>query len=66
MSQMLVGRPKSTVLYSEIYFQRKANVLCSSATEATCHLCKQELKEGIRLTAQRVDGSIVLVCELHN
>lgn len=66
MSQMLVDRPKNTVLYSEIYFQRRANPLRSSAIEASCHLCKQELKEGIRLTAKRIDGNIVLVCELHN
>jgi len=65
MSQMLLSRPKNTVLYSEIYFPRKASVLRSSATEASCHFCKQELEEGKSLVAKRVGNRTILVCSLH-
>ena len=65
MSQML-AKPKSQVLYSEMYFGRPSSVLKSSATEVTCQLCKSELREGIGITAKRIDDRTVFVCSKHN
>jgi hypothetical protein len=65
MSQVLINKPKNAILYSEIYFPRKQSVLRSSVAEASCHICKQELKEGIGLTAKRIGNKTVLVCGLH-
>jgi hypothetical protein len=50
MSQML-AKPKSQVLYSEIYFGKPQIHLKSSATEVSCTLCKSELREGVGITA---------------
>ncbi|MFY9301023.1 MAG: hypothetical protein WAO91_07530 [Candidatus Nitrosotenuis sp.] len=66
MSQILLGRPKNTVLYSEIYFPRNKNVLRSSAMEALCYVCKQGLEDGKSLTAKQIGSKTVLVCSLHN
>ncbi|HXG73507.1 MAG TPA: hypothetical protein VNK44_01625 [Candidatus Nitrosotenuis sp.] len=66
MSQMLVGSPKRSVLYSEIYFPKKTCILRSTATEATCYFCKQELKEGFGLTAKKIGGKTVFVCRFHS
>ncbi|MEW6588669.1 MAG: hypothetical protein AB1299_05830 [Thermoproteota archaeon] len=65
MSQMLLSKPKKTVLYSEIYFPKKSNILHSTATEAVCYFCKQELKEGFGLTAKRIGDKTVFVCRFH-
>ncbi|MEM3024198.1 MAG: hypothetical protein QXW37_02825 [Candidatus Nitrosotenuis sp.] len=65
MSQMLLSRPKKTILYSEIYFTKKSDILRSTATEATCYFCKQELKEGFGLTAKRIGNKTVFVCRFH-
>ncbi|MEO9308981.1 MAG: hypothetical protein ABI337_01645 [Nitrososphaera sp.] len=64
MSQLLLS-PKKTVLYSEIYFPKKPNILRSTATEAACYFCKQELKEGFSLTAKRIGDKTVFVCRFH-
>ncbi|MEW6043595.1 MAG: hypothetical protein AB1608_04985 [Thermoproteota archaeon] len=66
MSQMLVSKPKRTVLYSEFYYPKKTSVLHSTATEAVCCFCKQELKEGFTLTAKRIGGKTVFVCRFHS
>ncbi|MFN3653995.1 MAG: hypothetical protein ACK4TO_01540 [Candidatus Nitrosotenuis sp.] len=65
MSQILLSRPKKTALYSEIYFPKKSSVLRSTATEAACYFCKQELKEGFGLTAKRIGDKMVFVCRFH-
>ena len=64
MSQML-AKPKSHVLYSEMYFGKPQIHLRSSATEVVCQLCKSELKEGIGITAKRMGDRIVFVCSEH-
>lgn len=64
MSQML-AKPKSPVLYSEIYFGKPQINLRSSATEVVCQLCKTELREGIGITAKRMGDRIVFVCSEH-
>ncbi|MEM3063733.1 MAG: hypothetical protein QW177_00010 [Candidatus Nitrosotenuis sp.] len=65
MSQILIGSPKRSVLYSEIYFPKKTSILRSTATEAVCYFCKQELKEGFGLTAKRIGNKTVFVCKFH-
>ncbi|MDG7049888.1 MAG: hypothetical protein JRZ94_01645 [Nitrososphaerota archaeon] len=64
MSQML-AKPKSHVLYSEMYFGKPQIRLRSSATEVVCQLCKTELREGIGITAKRMGDRIVFVCSEH-
>ncbi|NDB62498.1 MAG: hypothetical protein EB170_01250 [Nitrosopumilaceae archaeon] len=64
MSQML-ARPKSQVLYSEMYFGAAPSVLKSSAVEVSCQLCKSQLKEGVGITAKRIGDRVVFVCSEH-
>lgn len=64
MSQIL-AKPKPRVLYTEMYFDRPAIHLKSSAVEIACHLCKSELREGIGITAKRIGNSTVFVCSNH-
>jgi hypothetical protein len=66
MSQILLGRPKNTVLYSEMYFPRNKNVLRSSVTEALCCVCRQGLEDGKSITAKQVGSKTILVCAFHN
>lgn len=65
MSQMVIGKPKSKVLYSELHFERPRPQLKSQATEAACYFCKSELKEGSSMTSRRIGGKFVLVCAVH-
>jgi len=64
MSQML-AKPKSHVLYSEMYFGKPQIHLKSSATELVCSLCKSELKEGAGITAKKMGSRTVFVCSIH-
>lgn len=64
MSQML-AKPKSHVLYSEMYFGKPQIPLKSSATEVMCTLCKSELREGIGITAKKIGDRTVFVCSIH-
>lgn len=65
MSQMLLSKPKDRVLYSELRFERPRIQLKSSATEAACHVCNMTLREGVGLSARKIDGKTVLVCGSH-
>jgi hypothetical protein len=64
MSQML-AKPKSHVLYSEMYFGKPQISLKSSATELVCSLCKSELREGTGITAKKMGHRTVFVCGIH-
>ncbi|MFM7797014.1 MAG: hypothetical protein ACKO7N_09660 [Candidatus Nitrosotenuis sp.] len=64
MSQLL-EKPKSHVLYSEIYFGKPKVPLKSSAIEITCELCNSELGEGIGITAKKMGQRTVFVCSQH-
>jgi hypothetical protein len=61
----MLARPKSQVLYSEMYFGKPQITLKSSATEVTCQLCKSELQEGIGITAKKIGDRLVFVCSKH-
>ncbi|AJZ75294.1 hypothetical protein SU86_001590 [Candidatus Nitrosotenuis cloacae] len=61
----MLAKPKSHVLYSEMYFGKPQIHLRSSATEVACQLCKSELREGIGITAKRMGDRIVFVCSEH-
>ncbi|MBM2852509.1 MAG: hypothetical protein HW420_1056 [Candidatus Nitrosotenuis sp.] len=64
MSQILATKPKT--LYYDLHFTKPSIHLHSTVSEATCYVCKKELKEGIGLTAKRFADRIVLVCSSHN
>lgn len=66
MSQILATKPKTPTLYSDLNFAKPAIHLHSTANEATCYVCKKELKEGLGLTAKKFTDKIVLVCISHN
>ncbi|TBR24076.1 MAG: hypothetical protein EPO63_04585 [Candidatus Nitrosotenuis sp.] len=66
MSQILATPPKTRTLYYDLHFEKPTIHLNSTVSEATCHVCKKELKEGLGLTAKRFADKIVLVCDLHN
>jgi hypothetical protein len=61
----MLARPKSHVLYSEMYFGKPRSVLKSSAVEVLCQLCKSELKEGIGITAKKMGDKTVFICSEH-
>lgn len=66
MSQILASQPKTRTLYYDMHFEKPAVHLHSTVSEATCHVCKTELKEGLGLTAKRFGDKIILVCDLHS
>ncbi|HSA98690.1 MAG TPA: hypothetical protein VLF17_06390 [Candidatus Nitrosotenuis sp.] len=66
MSQILATPPKTRTLYYDLHFEKPAIRLNSAVSEAACHVCKKELREGLGLTAKRFDDKLVLVCNLHN
>ena len=64
MSQLL-EKPKSHVLYSEIYFGKPKTLLKSFALEVRCDLCNSELGDGIGITAKKIGERTVFVCSQH-
>ena len=66
MSQILATPSKTRTLYYDLHFEKPAIHLHSTVSEATCHVCKKELTEGLGLTAKKFADKIVLVCDLHN
>lgn len=65
MSQVVIGKPKAQILYSELHFEKPRIQLKSQAREAVCYVCNSELKEGACLTARRVGSKMVLMCDAH-
>jgi hypothetical protein len=61
----MLAKPKSRVLYSEMYFGKPQIRLKSSATELVCSLCKSELREGTGITAKKMGSQTVFVCSAH-
>ncbi|WKT57569.1 hypothetical protein QVH35_09435 [Candidatus Nitrosotenuis chungbukensis] len=66
MSQILATKPKTQTLYYDLHFTKPEIHLHSTVSEATCHVCKKELGEGLGLTAKRIADKTILVCSLHN
>ncbi|CAE6498958.1 MAG: hypothetical protein QXE84_07725 [Candidatus Nitrosotenuis sp.] len=65
MSQILLGKPKDWVLYSELHFPKPTVHLKSQASEVACNVCGSILKEGNGLVARRINGNIVFLCSHH-
>jgi len=66
MSQILATKPHTRTLYYDLHFTKPAIHLRSTVSEATCHICKKVLTEGLGLTAKKIADKIVLVCDSHN
>jgi hypothetical protein len=65
MSQILATKPKTRTLYYDLHFTEPEIHLRSTASEATCHVCKKELMDGFGITAKKLADKTVLVCSLH-
>ncbi|HSB83292.1 MAG TPA: hypothetical protein VLD64_02235 [Nitrosarchaeum sp.] len=67
MSQMLVPKQNrsESLLFQDLYFVQKPNVVKSSVIEAVCSVCKKGLEDGLSVTAVSDNNKTRLYCENH-
>jgi len=65
MSQIMINKPASKFLFSDLVFINEAPYLISEAPQVVCFICQKGIQDGYSLSARVIDKDALFFCDKH-